>query len=206
MDKDDIPVYEEAKPEYGVNYGRGWIGFNHASSWMSKGIALLTRHQRKHGVAISHALVVTGEDECVEAAFGKGVVVSSLNKQYFDNPDRYIVFRKPRGLTDEMADRVVEAARKEVGVEFDNSILVGGVVNNTFLSHVVDTFHGGDSKDFVAQLSNDDDRWICSELAAHCLRLQPEFDEAGVLQHPDSAIEPQRLFEADELFEPFDEA
>lgn len=203
MDPHDM-VFESETPSYGKNYDRGWIGFNHASSLMSQGIALVTQSQRERGIPISHAFIVTGEDSCVEAAFGKGVVRSSLTKQYFDKPERYVVFRKPRGLHDRLADRIVECADREVGTEFNNKILLGSVARKTLLSTIVDSLYEGNGDDAIASLCEDDDAWICSELAAYVLRQQPELAHLGVLKRPCGAIEPQLLFECDELFEPLD--
>lgn len=192
-------------PEYGRNYDRGWIGFNHASSWMSKGIARLTEPQRKSGIPISHAFIVTGEDECVEAAFRKGVVKSSLTEAYFDKPDRYVIFRKPLGLNDDLADRIVTTARAELGTDFNNAALLSSLMAESFLGSVVDRLFDGELEKCIAKLAEDEDRWICSELAAYCLNQQPEFQGRGILRKSEAAIEPQALFEADELFHPLDE-
>ncbi|MCO6045507.1 hypothetical protein NG895_16470 [Aeoliella sp. ICT_H6.2] len=203
MDQHKI-VFESQTPVYGENYDRGWIGFNHASSFMARGIALVTYSQRQRGIPISHAFIVTGEDSCVEAAFGKGVVRSSLTKQYFDNPERYVVFRKPRGLDADLAERIVQCAEQEVGAEFNNKILFSSVARKTLLTTIVDSLYSGDADHAIASLCEEDDAWICSELAAYVLRQQPEFHDVGVLKRPCGAVEPQLLFESDELFEPLE--
>jgi hypothetical protein len=45
--------------------------------------------------------------------------------------------------------------------------------------------------------------FICSELAAYALDEQPEYRDKGVLAFPNSAINPQNLFEDNVIFEPW---
>ena len=198
----DQIVFQNEEPVYGKNYGRGWIGFNHSGSWMSFTIGVLTRPHRRTQIPISHAFVVTGEDECVEAGFGEGVKWTKLSEGYFHNPDQYVVFRKPRGLTPEIADRICDLAERQIGTKFDYSILANALIQNTFLNLTIEKIPGLSVKDYLARIMDSPDRYLCSELAAYVLADQPEYEGLGVLAHPAGAIDPQRLFEDDVVFEP----
>ena len=195
-------VFRNRKPEYGQDYDRGWIGFNHAESNMSAIIAYLEGWEREREIIISHAFIVSGENECIEAAFPKGVVETSLDEGYFDRDDRYVIFRKPQGLNDDIAERIVAAARDEVGADFDHGVLANHAAQDNFLGWLINSACDGELKNCVDQFISADDEWICSELAAYCLDQQPEYEGRGVLSNSLGALTPQKLFEDEELFEP----
>ena len=169
---------------------------------MSRTIAAVTKHRRETGITVSHAFVVTGEDECVEAAYSKGVIRSRLSVSYWPFDDRYLIFRKPRNLTDELAEQICASAEQQVGAEFDKLSMGQSLVDNTFLHYTIGQLPGVDSSDFMAKLLDDPDRYVCSELVAYVLNSQSQYRDQGVLKHPGGAIDPQRLFEDDVVFEP----
>jgi hypothetical protein len=55
-------------------------------------------------------------------------------------------------------------------------------------------------EELLCRLKDHPDRWICSELVAHCLDVQPEYHDTGVLLASAATIDPQELFEDDLLF------
>lgn len=187
-------------PAFGDNYKPGYIGFTHTgSSLLSTGIAYFTRWSRLSDIRVSHVLVVTGNNECVEALGGKGVVKSPLNK-YFDDPKTHVFFRRPRKCTAAVGQRIAEAALAQVGTKYDNLLIAAQMLEGSFLRRwMMSHFH--DTPDhFVGRLLNRDSRWICSELAAYCLDCQLEYADKGVLAKPNYAIDPQELFEDQEIF------
>lgn len=187
-------------PVFGDNYKPGYIGFTHTgSSLLSTGIAYFTRWSRLSDIHVSHILVVTGNNECVEALGGKGVVKSPLNK-YFDDPKTQIFFRRPRKCTASVGQRIAETALAQVGTKYDNLLVAAQMLEGSFLRRWMMS-HFQDTPDhFVGRLLNRDSRWICSELAAYCLDCQPEYADKGVLAKPNYAIDPQELFEDQEIF------
>lgn len=205
----DIKIFYDDRPVYGQDYGRGWIGFNHAESWMSDAIARAEWFSRQTSVPISHVFIVSGENECVEAAYPKGVVRTKLDEGYFDRDDRYVVFRKPRGLDDEMADRIVKNAESQLGADFDNEALAENAVPNSMLEWLgvkslremgqqfVDVF--GNGKDVNESEATS---WVCSALAAHVLSKEEALADQEILHQPTQRVTPQMLFEAEGLFEP----
>lgn len=80
---------------YGDTYKKGYVGFTfYNTSVISNGIAFMTRWARMSEIKVSHALIVTGNNECIEAHMQNGVQRSTLSK-YFDAPNCQIFFRKP---------------------------------------------------------------------------------------------------------------
>lgn len=191
------------EPRYGENYARGYIGFTYyKTSLISRGITYFTRWDRMGDIRVSHALVVVGENECVEAHMQKGVVRSALST-YFNNSKCQIFFRKPVGLSPTIADRIVTAAEREVGKTYDRSLIISEAAKGTFLGYLINRKFGGSPDRLVSQLFNKDNRWICSELAAYVLDEQPEYKNKGCLSNPNETIDPQELFEDDVIFTPW---
>lgn len=187
-------------PRFGDNYRVGYIGFTHSSrDPVAKGIAHFTRWSRLSDIHVSHALVVTGEGECVEALIDKGVVKSPLSK-YFDCSRTEIFFRKPRKLGSALGARIAEAALAQVGTRYDHLLLAAQMLEGSFLRRWILSAFRESPDHFVGKLMNREDRWICSELAAYCLDCQPEYADKGVLARPHYAIDPQELFEDHEIF------
>src|SRR4051794_20755476 len=119
------------RPAFGRDFGVGWVGFVYSPSMLSTAIAVLTMPDRRSGVTITHAFVVTGPDECVEANLPDGVVANKLGEGYLDRDDRLVIFRKPRGLTPEAGERIAARARSQVGARFDyGAFVTGGVTQN----------------------------------------------------------------------------
>lgn len=197
-------TFRVTHPTWQKHYGKGWIGFNHDdSNPFSRGISWASGWDRKNPLVVSHAFIVTGEDECVEAATGKGVVVSSIQKQYFAKPERRVVFRKPVDLTEEIADAIAEAAHQQVGAEFNYNAVANLAANNSFSGWLLNQAFDGNVRNLTARLSDNAEGFLCSELAAWCLQKHDRYQGRGVLKNHHSAISPQLLFDDDEIFEPF---
>lgn len=187
-------------PEFGENYKAGYIGFTYTGSAMlSRGIAHFTRWSRMSDIHVSHVLVVTGANECVEVLPGKGVVKSPLDR-YFENPKTQIFFRKARKCSPAVGQRIAESALAQVGTKMDNLILAARVVEGSFLRRWLMSHFRGDAGHFVARLMQHDPRWAAAELAAFCLDNQPEYADRGILGRPNHGIEPQAFFEDAEIF------
>ena len=187
-------------PEFGENYKPGFIGFTHAgSSLQSRGIAHFTRWSRLGDIHVSHVLVVTGENECVEVLAGKGVVKSPLDR-YFEDPKTQIFFRKPRKCSPALGQRIAESALAQVGTKYDNLLLAAQVLEGSFLRRWLISHFRESPEHFGGRLLNRNARWISGELAAYCLDCQPEYADRGILALPNHGIDPQQLFEDAEIF------
>lgn len=195
--------YESKVPVYGENYDRGYIGFGYGSThFVSKGVAYFTRLHRLGDVKVSHALIVTSPESCIEARFDGGVQVGSL-KQYFDDEAYQLFFRRPRSLTSEIATSIIETAETQLGCKYDAGLLFSQMVNGSFLGRVLKRAFGDNPDKMLSALVNSDARWVCSELVAYAMDSQPEYHDRGILADPHETIDPQELFEDTELFDPW---
>jgi hypothetical protein len=195
--------FSSCEPVYGDNYNIGYVGFTYTdNNIISKGIAYLTRWSRMHDIKVSHALIVSGENECIEAHAKSGVRRASLS-EYFNNEHCQIFFRKPRNLTPDLAHRIVASAAEQLGCRYDTELIASQFESNTLLANLVRRFGGYGLEEVLCSLKDHPDRWICSELVAHCLDAQSEYHDMGVLSRSDATIDPQELFDDDKLFTPW---
>jgi hypothetical protein len=96
-------------PVYGVNYNKGYIGFTYDGTHpVGQGIAYFTKWDKMSNISATHALIVTGENTCIEANAGTNMVEENPLQPYFEPSNCQIFFRKPKDLTDEIAERIVE--------------------------------------------------------------------------------------------------
>src|SRR5258707_63136 len=129
----DTKPQKAARPAFGKDFGLGWVGFVHSGSRLSGAIAYLTRRDKQTGrPTITHAFVVPGPDECVEATLPAGVVVTRLSVDYLDRDDRLVIFRKPVGLTQEAGARIAALAKAQVGAKFDFGAFAAEGLASTF--------------------------------------------------------------------------
>jgi hypothetical protein len=188
-------------PSYGENYGAGYIGFTYTqSNILSLGIAYFTRWSRMHDIKVSHALVVTGENECIEAHMEGGVKRTKLDT-YFNDAHCQIFFRKPKDLTPEQAKGIIHAAEDHLGCAYDIDLIAAQLQVNSITGQMIRHRLIPNLEETICQRRDHLDRWICSELAAHCLDSLPAYHDKGVLAHSDATIDPQELFEDDRIFE-----
>jgi hypothetical protein len=188
-------------PDYGSNYGKGYIGFTYSdSNFVSEGIAYFTRWARMSQIRVSHALIVSDENECIEAHMNGGVQISRLSK-YFEDKHCQIFFRKPVRLSPAVADAIVQSAKSQVGCSYDISLIAGHAIPNTFIGRVIDKRFGGNSESLLCKFLNHENQWICSELAAYCLDEQHNYHDNGILKANVETISPQELFEDPFIFE-----
>jgi hypothetical protein len=192
------------EPKYGENYDKGYIGFTyHNDNVIAQGIAYFTKWSCISDIHATHALIVTGENSCIEADANQNCVRVGTLEHYFDEPNCQIFFRKPKGLTDKISDRIVQVLEPEVGKEYDFKSILTQLLSGTFPGHVLDRLIQGKFEDKLAEYLNDPNKWICSELAAYALDEQPEYRDHGILKRPNATISPQELFEDPEIFEPW---
>ncbi len=206
MDKVDAGAVElkidSHAPVYGENYKKGYIGFTYQKdSVVSIGIAYITRWARISDVKVSHAFVVSGKNECVEAV-GTGVRKGDL-EHYFNDPHCQVFFRKPIPYDDDIAGRISSAASEHIGQEYDHSLIPAQAFQGSLAGRMLDKVTGGALERFIMNMMNSEDQWICSELAAYSLDSQPEYHDRGILNDPNETIDPQELFEDETIFKPW---
>lgn len=193
------PAFKTIAPVFGVNYDVGYIGFTYQDDFISRGIAYFTRWGRLSDIRVTHTLVVTGENECVEAIMGTGVVKSKLNR-YFENSACKIFFRKPKRWNKQIGNEIAETALKEIGDGYDNWLIgiqafCGTIIGRFFTWLTKNTLERLPSRSF-----DNSNKWICSELVAHSLGSQTRYNGKGILSNPFNTITPQELFEDKKIF------
>lgn len=189
---------------WGTNYNVGYIGFTYYdASLVSTGIAYFTRWSRMSDIKISHALVVTGPDECVEALASDNIVTSSPLSKYLNEEKCALYLRKPNGWTQTMGDEIAAAAKSQVGCKYDFNLIASAAAHGTFVGTLINKIFKGVPDRILCKLLNHDRKWICSELAAYCLKTQSPLMNKGILREDSETITPQELFEDNIVFEPW---
>jgi len=197
-------------PVFGETYKVGYIGFTFQDhNFLASGVAWFTRWDKGANpdvpkLDLSHVIVVTGENECVEAYLPK--VRRTPLSHYFDNPNNHVAFRKPVGLTPELGQRIADAAASRIGDSYGISLIIGQLLANCFLGHFLNWATRGWSSRVITGIFEKKNQFICSELGAYALNQQPEFKGKGILAEPPYEIDPQDLFEDRTIFEPWAES
>ena len=189
------------KPEFGVNYDVGYIGFTFtAGSFVSEGIAYFERWERMSQIQVSHVFVVIGDNELVEAHIEHGVQRAPIIK-YFDDPKTRVFFRQPRGWNPFMGRSIARAALSKVGTPYATGLIVADLMADSWMGHWLNIICRQWPRRLVNALITNPNDFICSELGAYALASQVEFEGRGCLAGPLDAIDPQDLFEDQVLFE-----
>lgn len=203
-----LASFESIPPVFHKTHDIGYIGFTYYNeSFVSNGIAYFTRWSKMGEITVSHALVVTRENECIEALAEKNSVKKSPLTKYFDDPKCAIFFRKPLKWTPNIGGRIADTALTQNGCKYDYSLiaadLLKGTVGGHFLDILIKGCFKGHKEDILTKLLNNDKKWICSELAAYAMDEQPEYQDKGILNKECDMITPQELFEDGTIFEPW---
>lgn len=195
---------ESVEPEYGLNYNAGYIGFVfYHDSIASQGMAYFSRWHKLVDIPVSHTLIVTSENTCVEAMPDQGVVQSRLDK-YFNDRNTHIFFRKPKWIDETISKEIIRAAQAEIGAQYCNGLITTDALTCTFLGRIINDMTHNQLFDGLATALEKNGSFICSELAAHCLKSANSwrpFNQEGILARPASAITPQALFCDEKVFE-----
>jgi hypothetical protein len=185
-----------------AGYNVGYIGFTHVPSLLADGICYFERWAQLSDIKVSHALIVTGPDECVEAHWPR-VNRAPLSK-YLNDPNTVTVFRKPRGWTEEMGKRIAATAASQIGDKYNVGLIAAQLMANTFIGHYLNKWFDGRPDAWMSARLDRKNQFICSELASWALNEQPELTGKGILAEGADRISPQELFEDKVVFEPRD--
>lgn len=195
---------EDDVPKYGINYGRGYIGFCYdESSWVSKKIARATKFFCYSKIKISHALIVIDENNCIEASAKDNKVVITPLKEYFDNEKKLIIFRKPKNLTIEASSQIVETAKSKLGCGHEKIECLGHLYKGLPFIRQIHKFTNNIIVDKISKRIDNPNQFICSELAAFCLKSATkwQYHDKGILKRETTRVNPQELFEDKIIFE-----
>jgi hypothetical protein len=203
LQKPDFEIIT-VKPVFGVNYNKGYIGFTYNGNHpIGRGIAYFTKWDKISNIYATHVLIVIDEDSCIEADAGTNCVKKNPLHPYFDNPNCQIFFRKPKGLTNEIAQGIVEVLEPEEGKKYDFKLILAHAFSGTLAGYLCNRLLQGKLEMELSKILDCPSQWICSELAAYALDEQDEYRDKGILKQPNATISPQELFEDSVIFEPW---
>lgn len=194
-------LVKQIKPVFGQTYDIGYLGFTRCFGFVSDAIAYGERWEREQAYPqVTHAFVVTGPGECIEAHEGTGVAKAQLAK-YLTDPRTKVYFRQPRPWTPVIGHSIAALAYSKQGCSYDDLLILEDALADSLVGHWLNKLLHNWPHRLMSWLLMRPDRFICSYLAAFCLAGQPQF--AGRLASPLAGIDPQMLFETEELCEPF---
>jgi hypothetical protein len=196
-----VRLLSPQRPEYGVNYGPGSVGFVHKrlefadglGAVVTAGIEYCTRWYRKPDYpVVTHVLGASGENLCIEAN-ADGVDEDSLSP-YFNDPKYTVYFRKPFGLTDSIAAAIVAKARTYVGCKYDDPLILADLLNNTLLGHAINGMTHDQVAEWLVKVMANPRKEICDEVWVLALAAQTQYAGLGTLAVPPALNDPQMLF------------
>ena len=188
-------------PQYGVNYGPGWIGFiARRDSFVAEGIDWFERWDNISHVPVSHTFNISGSDLTVEA-FENGVEDGSL-ENYLLDPDVALLVRKPVLMNPTLAAAIVNVATSHLGEPYNNRLIAAMAASNTYLGHGLNWVTGDRSERMLCWLADSARKWVCSKLVKTTLQQPAYTPLRGVMQMPAYMVKPIDLFEDLFVFEP----
>lgn len=194
----------DTKPLYGENYKPGYIGFTFTDgSFISSGIAWFTRWDRKKGsdvpnLKLSHVVLVVDKDTVLEATWPR--IKLTPIAEFFDDPDIHICFRKPKGLTPEIAAAMIEQGSIRIGEKYDISLIVGQLLKKNLIGRLFSMITFRLSDKLLTKLFDKARAAVCSEFIAWCMKSSGFY----TLKRIPADYSPLELFQDEDLFEPWD--
>lgn len=186
-------------PVWGQHYDRGWIGFVHHHSFIAAGIWWFTKWWRKAGVPpVSHVLVVGGPDSCIEAQ--PPTVQENPLSNYFKDKRYTVYFRKPVGWTFDLGNRIAAEARKYVGTDYGENLLVADAASYSIVGRILNGATADQLDSLLTKIGDSPKTVICDKLAVLAMQVQAELQGKGTLIEPARKNNPQKLFGDEQLF------
>lgn len=192
------------KPQFGINYNIGYIGFSNNDSRIAKLIKWGTKYDKKEKIEATHALIIISETECIEALMGKGVVISPLSK-YFDGDEFDIIIREPKEYNLELGNEIVGIATKQLGSPYSAKAIIMSLFRGLFTGHIIDMITKDKLWDHLCVNRIGKQTFICSALVAYSLQNLKNwtYKRTGVLKRNFSGINPVELLYEDSIFEDY---
>lgn len=184
-----------------AGYNTGYVFFTHAHDRIASGIDWFQRFGRGENLPVHHTGIVVDSAHVEEAHWRSGVRKAHL-PDYLADPDTLIVFRRPRGWTPELGQRIAQAALSRDGRPYNKGLILSQLASNTFLGHLLNGVLRGMPEVWLCRMLDNRQAFICSQLSAWALNEQPEFKGRGILSAPLDTITPQELYDDPVLWEP----
>jgi hypothetical protein len=187
---------------------KGWSGFTYYhGNVVSEGIGYGERTEVQPigqlKLVVSHALLVDEPGKGVESHMETGVADFDLNK-YAQDSKCNLYFRKPRGWTPQMGERISARAhmRPPHGCKYDKSLIAADAFCDTITGRWLNKVTRGKFKRMVCWLFWVRGTFICSQMNCYVYRGIEELKYLGCMREPEDTVDPQRLFQDERLYEP----
>ena len=184
----------QLKPQYGVNYRAGDVMFSYR---LDNPLSLAITAFENCGLGAikpSHVRLITS-DLYAMGAEEKGISTTDLRKS-FEDPHELLIIKRPIGLTECEAKRVIDAGREHFGESYDYGLIAGMAFESFAVA--LDITRSKSKPAFF----NDSRAWDCSEFVSHCLKAIPRLAALEPLagMH-ESRIAPMDLLSSEDLWE-----
>ena len=205
INKNGILKLIDERPQWGVNYNVGHIGFSNNNSAIAKAIKWGTKYDKQNKIEATHALIIINEHECIEALMGKGVVISPLSK-YFDSEEFNIVIKAPKEYNATLGKGIVNQALEQLGAPYSAKVIFMSLCRGLVAGHIIDLITKDKLWDHFCKNRIGRQTFICSGLVAYCLQKMAnwKYSKSGSLKRDFSGINPVELLYDTEIFEDFD--
>lgn len=188
--------------QWQTNYDLGWIGFCYTADAVGQGITYFEHWEDMAQVKVDHTLVVTGEDECIQAHIQNGVQFGKLS-DYFNDPKTQIFFRKPVQWDVETGQAIDAGAYAQIGSAYGTPEIFALALADTEFGHLLNEWLKDKPAHLIGRMLDNPHSFICSKLVATALNSVPKYTGKGCLVNPAFMIDPQLLFQDAVLFEPW---
>lgn len=193
-------------PVFGLDYDIGWAGFTDTGGAIAEAIGYGERWERLEGKrgtpTVTHAFVVIDSQYGVEAHAKTGVALFPLAK-YLADPNCKTYFRQPHGWTSDLGRRISDLAltTPPFGFPYDTRLIGAMALSYTLLGHALNRVTGGWLKRALCRHLSTPNAYICSETVAFIYQQIPELKNLGCLKQPACTIDPQQLFDDQDVFD-----
>lgn len=204
-----VPVSEL---KYGPrnDYYRGDIFFTYNDDWLAETILYFTRRDKKSTKRAIHVGIIEDESTCLETT-NKTITRTKLKDKYLNNSKFRLYIRRPKEMAEDLKDEFINKAKTAMGTRYARALLVVMALRNSPLGRLVDEVYNYRYFDLVANACKNvssklykKGTLMCSEHLANTFKALDKWTphNTGILTRPSPAINPQQIFEAEELFEP----
>lgn len=192
------------------DYYRGDIFFTYNDDWLAETILYFTRRDKKSTKRAIHVGIIEDESTCIETT-NKTITRTKLKDKYLNNEKFRLYIRRPKEMAEDLKDEFINRAKTAMGTRYARALLVVMALRNSPLGHLIDEVYNYKYFDLVANACKDvssrlykKGTLMCSEYLANTFKALDSWipHNQGILKRPSPAINPQQIFEAEELFEP----
>lgn len=188
------------------DYYKGDIFFTYNDDWLAETILYFTRRDKTSTKRAIHVGIIEDESTCIETT-NKTITKTKLKDKYLDNEKYRLYIRRPKEMTDGLITEFINNAHRAIGTKYARALLVVMALRNSPIGSLINNKYFDNIADFCKSVSvklYKKGTLMCSEYLANTFKTLDSWvlHDQGILKRPSPAINPQQIFEAEELFEP----